>query len=215
MRIVNETFGVGDNGAQMFGLLQIANCIETLDYSYVLGLRNSNNKKFPAGVCVGSSVFVCDNLAFIAEILFARKHTKNIYEDLPTLVSTTIGKLADKWTDQNKRIEAYKTTDLTNREAQCILMDVADAEVAPWTRVWDMYQEWKTPRHPEFKDRNLWSLFNAVTENLKPRKESKGTSLWTLPNRTTRLHTICDSKAGLVLTNPEIVTPVETVVVAE
>jgi hypothetical protein len=33
----------------------------------VLGLRNSHDKRFPAGLVGGSAVFVCDNLAFSGE----------------------------------------------------------------------------------------------------------------------------------------------------
>jgi hypothetical protein len=201
MRIVNETFGVTADGMEMFGLLQVANGVSTgTDYAYVLGLRNANNKKFPAGVCVGSGVFVCDNLAFSSEIVLARKHTKEILADLPALVGTAIGKLADHWLDQNARIEAYKKIELTNKEAMVLIMEAGlEEEVFPWTKGYDIWQEWKAPKHPEFKERTLWSLFNCVTENLKPRKESKATSLWSLPNRTGRLHLLCDAKAGLNL----------------
>ena len=62
MRIVTEAHGMSADGARYFGLLQIANGDEQDDYSYVLGLRNSHDKRFPAGLVVGSAVFVCDNL---------------------------------------------------------------------------------------------------------------------------------------------------------
>ena len=53
------------------------------DYCWVLGLRNSHDKTFPAGIVAGASVFVCDNLSFSGEIKFARKHTRFIVRDLP------------------------------------------------------------------------------------------------------------------------------------
>jgi hypothetical protein len=62
MRIVTEAHGMSADGLRYFGLLQVANGDEEQDYSYVLGLRNSHDKRFPAGLVVGSSVFVCDNL---------------------------------------------------------------------------------------------------------------------------------------------------------
>ena len=60
-----------------FGLLEVANCQQTEDYAYVLGLRNSHDKRFPAGLAVGASVFVCDNLSFSGEIKIGRKHTRH------------------------------------------------------------------------------------------------------------------------------------------
>jgi len=29
------------------------------------------------------------------------------------------------------------------------------------------FADWRTPRHEEFSDRNVWGLYNAVTEGLK------------------------------------------------
>jgi len=45
------------------------------DYGCVLGLRTSYDKSFANGVCIGASVFVCDNLSFQGEVKFERKHT--------------------------------------------------------------------------------------------------------------------------------------------
>lgn len=200
MRIVHETFGMTPDGMRMFGLLQVANCQETGDdYAYVLGLRNSNDKAFPAGVCVGSGVFVCDNLSFSSEITLARKHTKHILDDLPALVATTIGQLASHWTDQNTRIAAYKNTPLDDDQAIALLIKAYRQDVFNWNRGNDILNEWDKPRHEEFAPRTLWSFFNAVTECLKPKSDSKATGLWSLPARTGRLHSICDGRAGLVL----------------
>jgi len=214
MTIVEESFGLTSDKGRMFGLLQVANHIDTKDYAYVVGLRNSIDKSLPAGLAVGSSVFVCDNLAFSSEIVFGRKHTKNILDDLPVLVDTAIGKLGERWTDQAVRFEAYKHAPLTNKEAMVLLVEAADAEVFPWTRGWDILQEWKKPSHSEFADRNVWSFFNAVTEHLKPRAESKGTSLWSMPSRCGRLHSICDTAAGISLVKSEIEVPSPVVVPA-
>ena len=49
---------------------------------YVVGLRNSNRMRFPAGFLLGEAPFICDNLAFCGEAVDMRKHTKNIREDL-------------------------------------------------------------------------------------------------------------------------------------
>jgi len=197
MNVVNESYGLANDGKRMFGLLQIGNGHNSNDHSWVAGIRNSMDKTFPAGLCVGSGVFVCDNLAFSSEIVFGRRHTTNIMRDLPMLVARACGELASKWDTQGKRIDAYKNTELGNKDAAWILLNSLRQNVFPKTKIDDILSEWLEPRHPEFKDRNVWSLFNAVTEHLKPREASKGNSLWDLPARTTRLHAICDSTCGL------------------
>lgn len=199
MTIVGESFGLAQNGARMFGLLQIGNGNNPVDHSWVAGLRNSHDKSFPAGLCVGSGVFVCDNLAFSSEIVFGRRHTTNIMRDLPMLVARACGELAAKWDTQGKRIEAYKATKLGRGMAAEIVLNSLRQNVFPKTKIDEIWGEWLEPSHPEFADRNVWSLFNAVTEHLKPREASKGHALWDLPARTTRLHAICDSACSLDL----------------
>lgn len=205
MRIVNETYGLAHDGARMFGILQIANCKDTPDYSFVVGLRNSHDKSIPAGFCVGSGVFVCDNLAFSSEVVFGRRHTVYIMDDLPVLIDTAIGKLSEKWDSQGNRIAKYKETEIDLPRAKQLVIDAAHDEVFPRSRVMDVYEEFVTPKHPEFQDRNVWSFFNAVTEVLKPKEESKGGSLWSLPSRTQRLHNVCDTFCGITLETPETV----------
>ena len=66
------------------------------DYCWVLGLRNSHDKTFPAGIVAGAQLFICDNLSFSGEVKFARKHTSHIVRDLPQITSRAIGQLLDQ-----------------------------------------------------------------------------------------------------------------------
>jgi hypothetical protein len=215
MKITNEAFGVSEDGAKMFGLMQVENCIVTKDYAYVIGLRGATDKSLSRGLAVGSSVFVCDNLAFSSEIVMHRKQTKFILNDLPLMVDTAIGQLSARWNDQAKRIEYYKNTVIKLRDAAYLLMEMA-GDVFPIQKIGDIYNEFKNPRHTEFGKENLWAMFNSVTEFLKPRENSKASGLWTMPARTGRLHKVCDDFAGLVIdttakmtvAQPEVV-PVE------
>jgi len=75
--------------------MEIQNRKQNDDYTWVLGLRNSHDKTFPAGIVAGASVFVCDNLSFSGEVKFARKHTRFINRDLPQLVERSIGLLME------------------------------------------------------------------------------------------------------------------------
>ena len=65
-------------------------------YRYVIGMRNSNDMKFPAGLVLGIAPFVCDNLAFTGEVTVARKHTTNIKRDLPMLITDKMDTLLTK-----------------------------------------------------------------------------------------------------------------------
>ena len=206
MVIVNESYGVTEDNGRMFGLLQVANHQDTVDYAYVIGLRGSLDKSLSRGLAVGSSVFVCDNLAFSSEIVFHRKQTKFCSEDIPAMVDTAIGQLSQRWNDQGRRIAAYKMTALSLRDADHLLAEIA-GDVFPWQKFADIRAEFLNPRHPEFQKETLWALFNSVTEWLKPKADSKASGLWTMPARTGRLHKMCDDYAGLVIDTTATVTP--------
>jgi len=132
---------------------------------------------------------------------------------LPLMVDTAIGQLSTRWNSQAKRIETYKTKEIGLRDADHLLAEIA-GEVFPWQKFEDIRKEFVNPRHAEFGKGNLWALFNAVTEYLKPRKESKASGLWSMPARTGRLHKICDDFAGLIIDTGAEVTP-EQVAVAQ
>jgi hypothetical protein len=46
-------------------------------YEDVPGSRNSHDRSFPVSIGYGSQVFVCDNMAFLAEHQIKRRHTVN------------------------------------------------------------------------------------------------------------------------------------------
>ena len=193
MRIVTEAHGLSADGARYFGLLQVANGDEQGDYSYVLGLRNSHDKRFPAGLVVGSSVFVCDNLSFSGEIKIARKHTRHILRDLPGLVSGAVGQLGDRWHAQAERIDSYRAHELSDAQAHDLMIRALDNRAITVTQVPAILEEWRTPRHPEFAmdGKTAWRFFNAVTE------AAKGSGLWALSQRTQALHGLLDGEVGL------------------
>jgi hypothetical protein len=204
LSVVNEAHGLYNQGDRYFGMFQLAaedggkiigndgTMIEAeQDYNLVWGVRNSHDKKFPAGYCCGSGVFVCDNLCFSAEIVFNRRHTKNIEKDLPGLVSTTMGRLVQARVDQAQRLDAYKATDIADNDAAELILNSLDAGAMNKTRIPKVWDQWKKPEHDEFDKKNVWRLFNAFTEVYKD------TSLVELPKRSTRLHGLLDGACGL------------------
>jgi hypothetical protein len=74
LRISAQAHSLSHEGQRYFGFMEAHAQKSSDDYCWVLGLRNSHDKTFPAGIVAGASVFVCDNLSFSGEIKFARKH---------------------------------------------------------------------------------------------------------------------------------------------
>jgi hypothetical protein len=190
LRIGTQAHSLSHEGQRYFGLMEVHAQTSNDDYCYVLGLRNSHDKRFPAGIVAGASVFVCDNLSFNGDIKFARKHTRFINRDLPQLVSRSIGLLLAKWHSMDKRIAAYKEAEISEVQAHDLLIRSVDIGVCSNRLIPDVLHEWREPSHDAFEGRNVWSLFNAFTESLKG-------NLAELPKRTEALHGLLDTHVGL------------------
>lgn len=199
LTVVSEAHGLTKDGARYFGLLQVVNGHADSDFGLVVGLRNSHDKMFPAGLVVGASVFVCDNLSFSGEIKLARKHTAHVERDLPMLIERAVGKLGDMRHTQETRFLGYKQHELTDSHAHDLIIAALDAQVMPVTRIPDVLQEWRNPRHSEFaaNGKTAWRLFQAMTEVLKGNIDA-------LPRRTQALHGLLDVACGLIAAQPQI-----------
>src|ERR1041384_4160845 len=64
------------------------------DLASVLGVRNSYDRSLAVGLTLGSRVFCCDNLAFSGEVTMHRKHTLNVFRDLPDLIYRMLSQVA-------------------------------------------------------------------------------------------------------------------------
>ena len=195
MTVANEAHALWNDGLRYFGLLEVTHGQLHDDYGLVIGLRNSHDKSFPAAIAMGSCVFVCDNLAFSAEVTIARRHTRFIERDLPRIVHTAVGRLADLRGQQDERIRTYKETELTDPTAHDLVIRAVDANVLPVTQVPAVLEEWRTPSHQEFSadGKTLWRFHNALTHVWK------GKNLAALPRRSQALHGLLDSVCALAV----------------
>lgn len=182
--ITDETHAL--NNERYFGLMDLKS--DYSDRTTTIGLRNSHDKTFPAGLVLGNRVFVCSNLSFSGEIKFSRRHTVNIFRDLPLLVDAAVGRIDAFETNQAARVEAYKTTELDVQTADHIFMSALRAQIVAPSALPKVLNDYLNPQHNEFKKDGftIWRLFNAFTENMK-------NSLWMLPKRTMALQAILDS----------------------
>jgi len=188
--IGNQAHSLSHGGDRYFGLMEVRHSESDQDYCWVLGIRNSHDKTFPAGIVAGAQILVCDNLSFSGEVKLTRKHTRFITRDLPRLVQSAVGRLMDRWHHQDTRFATYKLADIDDRTAHDLVIRACDVGVVPNRTIPEVLHEWREPRHEEFQPRTVWSLFNAFTEALKG-------NLVELPRRTEALHGLLDNHVGL------------------
>ncbi len=190
LTVAKETLGIsnarnGRLGDRFFGLLEIKSD-QNMDYAIEIGVRNSHDFSIPAGLCVGSMVLICSNMAFSAEIVIARRHTRNLRRDLPRLITGAVAQLADLRRQQDRRFDAYQNTVIGDLQLHDLAIRSMDAGVIAASKLPRVLAEYRQPNHPEFEGRTVWSLFNAYTSVLKDY------DLQDLPRRTQTLHGLCD-----------------------
>lgn len=190
--IEQEAHALAREGNRYFGMIQVGRKNEEQgDAGLVVGLRNSHDQSFPAGLLLGEGPFVCDNLSFSGDVTLARKHTTHIRRDLPRLVEEGMGRLFDLRYDQEKRISAYRETSLEDRDAHHLAILGVDARVVANAKIPEVLREWREPSHEEFAPRTVWSLYNAFTEVMK------GVNLFDKPRSSAALHGVLDAHVGL------------------
>lgn len=192
LTILSEAHALSHGGNRYFGLMEVGFEGKIHDeWGWVVGIRNSHDKRFPAGLVAGSQVLVCDNLSFNGEIGFGRKHTRFIRRDLPWMITESVETLLVNWKRLESRFEDYRCEFITEMEVHDLMVRAVDAEVIPVTMLPKVLEEWRNPSYEAFMGRSLWSLFNAFTHTLK------GSNLNQLPRRTTALHGLLDHAIGL------------------
>ena len=180
-------YGLTKDGLRLFGLYTLAG--DHPDYALTVGFRNSHDKSFAASVCVGSRVFVCDNLCFSGEVTISSKHTKHLRSRLTRIVSEAVEKLTVRRQLVERRIALYKETEVASQaHLHDLVLRSFRADAIPAQAISKVISEFEAPRHPEFRDWNLWNLQNAFTEVLKSYGE--------IERRTIRLNGVLDTEIG-------------------
>jgi hypothetical protein len=186
--VVGEHHGITEDGARYFGLLSLKS--PYTGYDDTVGLRNSNDKSFPVGIGFGSRVFVCDNLAFVADTVIKRRHTANLKRDLPGIIGEMIEPLAVKREQQHRTIERYRGTELTEYHADHAIMEMYRQGIINIQRLPDVLQQWNEPEH-DWGGPTAWRLLNAATFTLNGRVMER-------PDATLRLFKVIDNICELV-----------------
>lgn len=167
-----SSLAVSHEDKRFFGVLDIEAAIGD-GISIAVGVRNSNDRKFPIGFCVGSRVMVCSNLAFSSEIVISKKHTRFGEERFREGIAKAVSSLHQFRTVEAARIEKLQRRILQNHEADSIILRSGEKGIIGWRQIPKVIAEWREPSHPEFETRTAYSLLNCFTEVLKPRFRSQ------------------------------------------
>jgi hypothetical protein len=177
LTVQSSAFALAREGGQMFGVLTCVNGKPAADYALAIGLRSSYDRSLALSCCSGSRTFVCDNLAFSGEVTMHRKHTVNVFRDLPDLIYRMLSQVSSMRERTDGEIAAMKVRELPPAHAHHLMVEAVKANVLSASRLPKVIEAWDEPRHEEFAPRTAWSLFNAFTEVQKggsPRFQMEG-----------------------------------------
>jgi len=113
--------------SKAFGVFDVSGVDYAIDDTAMMGLsvgwRNSSNKQLPAAICIGSRVFVCDNLCFSGTLMLKRRHTKNIMDDLPDMIAAAFGRVEELANRQYRVYDRFRDIKITNDEAAAVVVE--------------------------------------------------------------------------------------------
>jgi len=135
--LLGQAHAVSHDGNRYFGILELSPHGDTgnRDHGWVVGLRNSHDKTFPAGLVAGTRVFVCDNLAFSGLIQIRRKHTRFAVRDLRQLTARAVGQLGNRLVLLDQRIDAYRALGLGDTEVHDLVIRATDCRAITTTQI--------------------------------------------------------------------------------
>ena len=177
LNVRSSQFALAREGGQMFGVLTCSNGTSDRDYALAVGVRNSYDRSLAVGLTLGSRVFCCDNLAFSGEVTMHRKHTVNVFRDLPDLIYRMLSQVSAMRERNDGEIAAMKVRELPPAHVHHLMVEAIRANVLPASRLPKVIEAWDHPKHEEFAPRTAWSLLNAFTEVQRtsaPRAQMEG-----------------------------------------
>lgn len=109
--VTEQRYELGRNGQHLFGNLVIAPPKGALlheETTRLFGFRNSYDKSMPAGFVAGANVIVCSNLMFEGDIKLVRRHTTNVWDDIPEMALKAVKTIEEQYAVIVEQIEKLK-----------------------------------------------------------------------------------------------------------
>ncbi len=174
-----------EDQSKYFGIATLLNGSDNEQHALTVGMRSSLDKSIAPAVAFGSSVFVCDNLAFTGEVTLKRKQTTNNLRDIRPMIIDAVSRVKGMRDNQNRRFELYQDTKLTTARAGAVIAEMYRREIVNTSKIGKVIEEWDNPSFAH-GNKTAWRLFNAATEALK------GSPVIQLPTRTIALQGLID-----------------------
>lgn len=168
--VLKQSLAILRDGSRFFGTLDLATELDQ-GVCLAVGIRNSVDKTFPLGFCAGNRVFVCDNLAFSAELMVKKKHTRYGEMHFGNGIAQAVQNLASFKDAEVNRIAALKGLYLSENDALAFMVKAMERRIITAQTLPKVLEEWRTPTFDYGcgTDPTAWRLFNSFTTVLGDR----------------------------------------------
>lgn len=169
-RFDGDSYALSSDGQKMFGVITYRkiNSQQNEELKVAIGLRNSHNKSMAAGLVLGSTVLVCDNLVFSGDIKVMRKHQgKDMHEDLHDQIVTAIYKSQHNFHQISHDVQLMKQKPMNQHKKYEYIGMLTGEGILSATQSSTAFKELWKPSHEEFQVDTLWAGYNCATEALK------------------------------------------------
>jgi hypothetical protein len=193
--VTKEQWEVGRSGSHLFGYLDLdssriqtdlqqlrmfdeTGVLNKWERGYggfdpeVVGLRmgvvHSNDSAFALRLIVMPIVLICSNGMTVegGSVACMKRHTSGL--DLVPALDAGIQTFLGRTERIEGTIERLKEIDFGGHDrADHVLVEAGRRRIFPWSKLGQVEKAWRTPPHPEFEERNGWSLMNAFSEVAK------------------------------------------------
>lgn len=168
--IAGEKFSVNREGNALFGVMDLKGLPSLPDFSAALGIRTANDKTMSIQLGVGAKVFICDNLAFHADMIaLKRKHTSGL--DLIRELRDAVRRYIEKFGIFAARFDGMKNVSYTPLEAKQRIYDIFAKGLLSTRYFQTVDKAYFAPEGTEYDVQyanTAWALHNAFTWALKP-----------------------------------------------
>ncbi|MEP2445789.1 MAG: DUF932 domain-containing protein [Balneola sp.] len=169
-RFDGDAYAVNSNGDKMFGVITYRKIHQSPDedLKLAIGLRNSHDRSFSAGLTIGSTVLVCDNMVFSGDITVMRRHQgEDMHEDLQDQIISAIYRSQHNMSHIVEDVELMKQVPLTLEQKYQYMGMLTGKGILSPSQSSAAFKELWEPSHDEFTIDSLWSAYNCATEALK------------------------------------------------
>lgn len=165
-RVEKSRYGLSTDNHRFFGVLDLSLPVGYDGVKLAVGIRNSTDKTFPIGLAAGTRVFVCDNLAFSAELTVTRKHTRNGMDRWTEAIGGAVHRLDQFQRAESVRIERLQGCHLGLPEADSFILRAWESGILSTRQLPDAVKQWRDPQYDWGREGTAWHLYNAMTHAL-------------------------------------------------